>query len=122
MGSFIEISPGATVTNAHIEWNVMIGTSQGPVHFEGDREVALDVIQELLQALPDSGLEESSVRAVEDELAAAQSEATSDSPRSHTIPQRIRNALGLIQSATEFTTASTGLVAVEKAHRMLPGI
>lgn len=123
MGSFIEIGEGVTLTNAHIERNVMIGTSQGPVNIEGDRDAASDLIRELLQALPNSGLAEDRVHAVEDELAAAQAEVTSDSPRSHTIRQRLGKALRLIQSASEFTTASTGLIeAVDKAHRMLPGI
>jgi hypothetical protein len=58
MGSFIEIGEGVTLTNAHIERNVMIGTSQGPVNIEGDRDAASDLIRELLQALPNSGLAE----------------------------------------------------------------
>jgi hypothetical protein len=120
----VELGPGAKLGGrARIEHNVMIGTSQGPVNIEGDREAISEIIRELRQALPDSGLTEDSIHAVEEELAAAHTEATSDSPGPYTIRQRIGSALRLIQTATEFTTASTGLVeAVEKAHRMLPGI
>ena len=48
MGSFIEVGEGATVTTAHIERNVMIGTSQGSVNMGGDHEVVSDLIRELL--------------------------------------------------------------------------